>query len=882
MQAGRGALRLQWRLAIWPLAALLALAALWSITFSRVEREQARTETDALAAVAAAAMAYEQYVTRSIAHIDQVSMQLALSWEQSGGRLSLEDMVHQGMFTDHAFACVALLDARGKLRTAIRAHACGAALEARNVFLYHQGNNTDAMRIGPLPGQPELSQDTLLFTRRLERGAEGNFDGVLVFAVPADYFTTFYLPATAFGGVVAIAGVDSALRAGQRPASLPSNDKLWPGTSGAVMVARGAGFPDGLARALGWQRSPVYPVIALVALAREQVLAPYLAFRAAALRLAWVGSTLVLVLAAAAGAASWRKRARRRAREQIQLAYRTATEGAKDGFYMASPVRKRNGEIVDFVIDDCNEQGARFYGISRLALVGRRLSAMEEDSAGRPLFAAYRRAMQTGLHEDERALPVLQRVQPGWGKRRIVRVGDALAVTLQDISAHRAHQAEVARLNNEDVLTGLPNRPWLMHHLPQALLDNAELTLLFADLDEFELVNELHGQATGDRLLQAAAQRLRSLLRPADCVARFGGDQFVVLLHGSDGSEQADRVAARIVEAFAVPLLAGEPLRVGVSLGVAGYPRDAHDAPGLVRQAQIAMEAAKADGRGGYRYYEPALARATQSQMQLRQSLVEAIEQDQFVLFYQPRVDLASGTMCSMEALVRWQHPVRGLVPPLEFIALAESSGLILRIGEMVMDKACRQLAAWRSEALPLVPVSVNVSPRQFARGQVHAQLARCLQRHDVAPALLEVEITESAMMGQQDDIIAQLAAIRALGVKLHVDDFGTGYSSLSQLQKLKMDVLKVDRAFTSELGQSGEGQVFFQAIVSMAHALGMVVVAEGVETAGQMAILHELGCNEVQGYYIARPMPAAQMASLMRRPALLALQGGAPAVAQV
>jgi EAL domain-containing protein (putative c-di-GMP-specific phosphodiesterase class I) len=251
--------------------------------------------------------------------------------------------------------------------------------------------------------------------------------------------------------------------------------------------------------------------------------------------------------------------------------------------------------------------------------------------------------------------------------------------------------------------------------------------------------------------------------------------------------------------------------------------------------------------------------------------VLEAIEQAQFTLHYQPRVDTRSGELLSMEALLRWRHPTLGMVPPAEFIPLAEASGLILRIGEMVIDMACAQLAEWRLAGASAVPVSINVSPKQFKHGGVKQQLTAALSRHGVPAALLEVEITESAMKGEQDEIIAELAAIRSLGVKLHVDDFGTGYSSLSQLQRLRMDVLKVDRAFTAELGKSREGRVFFQAIVSMAHALEMSVVAEGVETAQQLAILLALGCNEVQGYFIARPMPADAVLALMERRFLFA-----------
>jgi diguanylate cyclase (GGDEF)-like protein len=401
--------------------------------------------------------------------------------------------------------------------------------------------------------------------------------------------------------------------------------------------------------------------------------------------------------------------------------------------------------------------------------------------------------------------------------------------------------------------------------------------LLFIDLDEFKHVNDSHGHATGDAVLKCAAQRLLSLLRPSDQVARFGGDEFVVLLTPCDGERQAASVAARIVDAFGVPFLLGDELHaVGASIGISMYPRDGTDAETLVRHSDIAMYVGKNDGKGQYRFFDPSLSTTLNSRARLKQSMLEALEGDQFVLHYQPRVDARSGELLSMEALVRWRHPTLGMVAPGDFIPLAEATGLIIRIGEAVIDKACAQLAAWREAGVPLVPVSINVSPKQFMRGGVQRQLHAALVRYRVPASLIEVEITESAMMGDQDDILAELAALRALGVKLHVDDFGTGYSSLSQLQRLKMDVLKVDRAFTNELARSREGKVFFQAIVSMAHALGMSVVAEGVETAEQLAILRGLDCNEVQGYFIARPMPAHEMALLMAQRFLLEVAAAA------
>lgn len=758
-----------WRVALWPVLTAALLMALWSAKALRGEYERQRTEAGALAEVGAAAQAYEQYVTRSVAHMDQVSMQLKQSWEQSGAALDLHAMRREGMFVAAAFACVAIVDRHGALRGAIRAAGCVDDPGAADWFAYHRNNNTSALRIGPPQGPPTSAHATILFSRRLDT-ADNEFGGVVLLAVRASYLTAFYLPSTlGRGGQLATVGADSGLRVEQQGApraaaldtAFPFDAGLWTGSAGAMLIPAGQGFPDRRAHLLGWHRSPVYPLVALVAMPQAQAMAPWHAWRAASLRWALAASAILLALGAAATAGAQRARRRRRRRD--------AERAAQDA--------------------------------------------------------------------DERA----------------------------------AYAAELQRIANEDSLTRLPNRQWMQQVLPgllcRAAADGAEVALLLINLDDFKHINDAHGQTEGDQLLKAAAQRLRSLLRPADCLVRFGGDEFVVLLMPAESAPHIERVAARIVAAFEAPFFrVRERLQVGASVGISVFPRHGVEAAELVRVGGIALDAAKAEGKGQFRLYDPSLAHSVHARVQLRHSLVEAIAREQFVLYYQPRVDALTGELRSMEALLRWLHPQRGLVSPLDFIPLAEASGLILPIGAIVMQLACAQIAAWRGAGLPLVPVSINVSPRQFARGEVARQLAECLERSATEPSLLEVEITESAMMGEQEHILAQLAAIRALGVKLHLDDFGTGYSSLSQLQKLHMDVLKVDRAFTAELDTSREGKVFFQAIVSMAHALGMAVVAEGVETAAQLRMLQELSCDEVQGYLIARPLPAPEMAELMRR----------------
>ncbi|HEY1044462.1 MAG TPA: EAL domain-containing protein [Telluria sp.] len=548
---------------------------------------------------------------------------------------------------------------------------------------------------------------------------------------------------------------------------------------------------------------------------------------------------------------------------------RAAVQNAEDGMVMATAVRDRRGDAVDFDIVDCNARGAAFFGVARAELPGMRVSTLDQGACGAGLLDGCLRAMACGFDQEEREMPPGGRQRIAWIQRRIVRVGNSLSITLQDISERKAHEDALCRAANEDMLTALPNRHWLAQSaaglLAQAERQGRVLPVLLVDLDEFKQVNDTHGHAAGDKVLEQTARRLKSLLRPGDVLVRFGGDEFVVLLGEDESDAHIGTVARRIVDALARPFSVGEQLHsVGASIGISVFPRDGRDPATLLRHADIAMYWAKDDGKGCFRFFDSLRYASIRGRAQLKQQLALALERNQLTLHFQPRVDLATGTLCSMEALLRWEHPEMGFVPPSDFIPLAEAGGLIHRIGDLVVDKACAQVAAWRANGLELVPVSINVSPRQFEQGGVHRMLAAQLALHKLSPRLIEVEITESAMMGEQKHILEQLAAIRKLGVKLHVDDFGSGYSSLSQLALLKMDVLKVDRSFTAGLERSPEGRVFYQAIVSMAHALGMAIVAEGVENEEQLRLVRELGCDEAQGYHLGRPAPAAEIARML------------------
>jgi diguanylate cyclase (GGDEF)-like protein len=471
-----------------------------------------------------------------------------------------------------------------------------------------------------------------------------------------------------------------------------------------------------------------------------------------------------------------------------------------------------------------------------------------------------------------------------WVRRRLVRCGDGLAVTLQDIGQRKLHEQDLLRLGNEDALTGLPNRHWLGRYLPPAIARaNAKggmLALLAVDLDGFKEINDTHGHADGDEMLRSAAKRLSSVLRATDRLVHLGGDEFAVLLMPVERESKIVLTASRIAELFEEPFQLGEGTRkMGVSVGISLFPRDGGDTETLLKNADIAMQAVKMSGKGHCRFYKPELYETIRKRRRIEQELGEALISEQLEVYYQPRADTHTGVLCSMEALVRWVHPQRGMVLPLEFIPVAESTGLITVLGDFVIEKVCAQIAIWTAARMPVVPVSINVSAHQFERGDLPRVLAAAMEKYGVDPRLVEVELTESAMMGDHSTVVEQLAAIRAQGVKLLVDDFGTGYSSLAQLQRFEMDGLKIDRAFTSELGQSAQGEVFIRAILSMAHALGMSVVAEGVETREQLDILRSLDCNEVQGYLIAKPVTAAQMGAMMRQGNLMRTEDDFPAI---
>ena len=443
------------------------------------------------------------------------------------------------------------------------------------------------------------------------------------------------------------------------------------------------------------------------------------------------------------------------------------------------------------------------------------------------------------------------------------------------IESHKlAEQVESAKvelyhLAYHDVLTNLPNRMLLQDRLSQAIelarRQKRQLAVLFLDLDRFKHINDSLGHAVGDQLLQAVARCLLSCVRHSDTVSRPGGDEFVLLLTSIERAEDAAVAAQKILAALALPhSIDGHDLHITVSIGISVYPDDGQDVATLMKSADLAMYHAKEDGRNNYAFFRTDMnARAVQRQV-IEASLRRALERREFVLHYQPKINLQSGALVGVEALIRWQHPEQGLLPPSQFVSIAEDCGLILPIGRWVLQEACAQARAWQQAGLAPITVAVNTSALEFRAKDFLDNIRATLDGTGLESRFLELELTESVLMRDAEATNSVLHALAELGVKLAVDDFGTGYSSLSYLRQFPIDTLKIDQSFVSHIGSNPNDATIVTAVISLGQSLNKRVIAEGVETREQCAFLVARHCDEGQGYYFGRPLVAADIAALL------------------
>jgi diguanylate cyclase (GGDEF)-like protein/PAS domain S-box-containing protein len=445
-------------------------------------------------------------------------------------------------------------------------------------------------------------------------------------------------------------------------------------------------------------------------------------------------------------------------------------------------------------------------------------------------------------------------------------------IVFHDVTTARAMAEKTLHDSQHDSLTGLPNRALLNDRLGQAIAlaerHKGHIAVLFLDLDGFKHINDSLGHLIGDKVLQSVAERLQQQVRTPDTVSRQGGDEFVLLLQEVERQEDAAITARRVLKAVSESHSINQrDLFVNASVGISMYPDDGLDAETLLKNADTAMYQAKESGRQCYRFFKPVMNTHAVERQSIEEDLRRALERNEFTLHYQPKISILTGAITGVEALLRWTHPTRGCVPPLSFIRIAEDSGLILPIGVWVLRKACAQARAWIDQGLPPTTMAVNVSAVQFRDEHFLDSIFAALAETGLDPGSLELELTESALMKQPELAASILKTLRNKGVLVSVDDFGTGYSSLSYLKKLPLDILKIDQSFVHQLSENSDDAAIVAAIISMGQSLNLRIIAEGVETAEDLAFLKAHGCDEVQGFYFSRAVPAGQFAHLLTQP---------------
>jgi diguanylate cyclase (GGDEF)-like protein/PAS domain S-box-containing protein len=514
-----------------------------------------------------------------------------------------------------------------------------------------------------------------------------------------------------------------------------------------------------------------------------------------------------------------------------------------------------------------NTAAERLFGIAREQAIGRNVAAVVRAPDGPADWNAILTRQEAGTvrlcgaHGEFDAELRLVAFNQGGQEIR--------ALLLNDITERQLAEQRLQHVASHDHLTGLPNRGLILSRIADAVTrargSGGQLALLYLDLDRFKVINDGYGHPFGDEVLRAAGERLGALVREGDTVARHGGDEFLILMNDLHKASDAYAVARKIVGSLDQPLtVQGRQIYLSGSVGVSVFPQDGETADALIGNANIAMYRAKSLGRNNFHFFTPAL-KETQVRIDLETRLRGAAGAGQLHLLYQPRVSLDSGRITGCEALLRWQHPELGLIPPDVFIPIAEESGLIVPIGDWVLRTACRQAKAWLDAGLPPVHIAVNVSARQFLQQDVAAWVMRTLQEAQLPPGSLELELTESLIAQDTAKAIATVGELRQAGVQLSIDDFGTGYSSLNYLKRFQVHALKIDQSFVHNLLSSTEDATIVLTVISLAHSLDFKVIAEGVETAEQCGFLRMNGCDEIQGFYFSKPVPAAEFEALLR-----------------
>ncbi len=870
--------------AAWLVVALL-IAACWLHVFSLIGADRARTGADAEHNLANLTRVTQEHAARTLRSADQTLRFVKARYEEAGTGLDLKALTQQGVIDSEIFNQVAVIDARGMLQLSNLPLGGSLDLSDREHFKVHQASDQIGLFISkPMIGRAS-GKWSIQLSRRINR-KDGSFGGVAVASLDPGYFTGFYGNLDlGQGGVTALFGLDGVIRArragdredfGINAASAALFAHIAQGQEIGAFTSRSV--VDGIERIFFFRRVTPYPIAVAAGIATADV---FSAHRQASDALVWQASLVSLLLLALGIAFSLHHRQMRRditqrtlAQQQMRIA--AAAFEAQEGMFVTDASK---------TILRVNQAFTQITGYSAADAVGQTPKLLSSGRHDAAFYAAMTESIaRSGCWQGE----IWNRrkngeLYPQWLTITAVKNPAAevshYVSTLTDITSRKEAEDEIRNLAFFDPLTRLPNRRLLLDRLRQALVASErsghEGALLFIDLDNFKTLNDTLGHDKGDLLLQQVAQRLSTCVREGDTVARLGGDEFVLMLEDlsalpQEAAPQAKAVGEKILTSLnRAYLLAGHVYHSTPSIGISLFNHHQSSVEELLKRADLAMYEAKAAGRNTLRFFDPEMQAVVTARATLEADLREALQQHQFDLHYQAQVD-ADGRLTGAEALLRWQHPQRGLVAPADFIPLAEESGLILPLGQWVLETACAQLASWaQQEASAHLTLSVNVSARQLQQPDFVLQVLAALDRCGANPHRLRLELTESLLLQNVEDCIGKMHLLKARGIHFALDDFGTGYSSLSYLKRLPLDQLKIDLSFVRDALTDPDDAIIAGAIVALARSLGLEVIAEGVETEAQRHFLAGRGCLAYQGYLFGAPLAPAEFAQLLKSPLL-------------
>ncbi len=851
-----------------PLFALLLLVAIWAATthFIEIERATAKQATDE--SLGELIDTYEAQMARSLGAIDQTLKAVKYAVERQGPKAALPALGEHGLLPSGLVFVVSIADADGDI-IASNPQAAPARINHQRYFAIHREGDTDFPYVSHTLQDAKAIEGHVSFSRRLN-DAQGRFAGVVVVEVAPAYFTSGYEHSRLGDwGILGLVGSDGKVRA------MRIGDKLTWGQSTPAMlemdtkVAAVAAW-DGVQRSIAVRRLHGFPLSAVVGLAEREQMAPFEQHRIGYLWEAGIASMVLVLSVALVSRWSWKLTQSQRRIRRAQETYAAASEASLDAFFVLRGQRDGTGKIVDFCIDATNSRAERMTGMSKEVLHATTLCTLLPEWRINGIFTQLARITEDGgVHETEwenRAVAI----QASWLHRQVVGVEGGVVAIIRDITARKLAEERVRFMAHHDSLTGLPNRSLIDDRLNQLILhaqrNEDRFAVAFIDLDGFKMVNDGLGHNAGDELLKQVGDRMVSCVRRSDTVGRFGGDEFVVILSSPDDDATTitpvlEKIRAAVTQSI---VLSGQTVQISCSIGVALYPQDGLAPRELLLNADAAMYRAKQSGANNFQFYAPEMNASVEAKLMLLEGLRNALEEGQFRVLYQPKVDVRTGLIFGVEALIRWQHPEHGMISPLRFIPLAEETGMIVSIGAWVLETACKQSMAWQAAGLAPITMSVNVSARQFEENQLIERVALAMQESGIAPETLELEVTESLIMRDLQQSIDKMRELNSMGVSLSIDDFGTGYSSLSALKSFPISRLKIDKSFVSDLADNPDDQAIALAVISLAHKLNLRVIAEGVETDEQLRFLRENECDEMQGYLFSPPVPANDIRTML------------------